>query len=125
VNEPPPFDLDVAGGDALFTGYYRIEGDVAALMRLALASGHVPGLAMMVHESFLELGANVTHDVPEGNALGRHMVTVVGYEPGAFRILNSWGTDWADGGFGWLSERFVASAFCGDRYCMTSAPVGR
>lgn len=125
VNEAPPFDLDVAGGDALFTGYYRIEGDVVALTKLALSQGFVPGLAMQVHESFVDLGAYVTHDLPAGENLGRHMITVIGYRPGAFRILNSWGTDWADGGFGWLSERFVASLFCGDRYVATAAPLAR
>ena len=124
VNELPPFDLDVAGSDALFTGFYKVDGDVPALLRLALASGHVPGFAMQVHEDFGDLGAFDLYDTPRGTLLGRHMVTVIGTRPGAFRILNSWGTDWADGGFGWLSERFVASAFVGDRYVVVSAPAG-
>lgn len=125
IDERPPIDLDVAGSDALFTGYYRCDGDIPRLLRQALSSGFVPGLAMQVHEGFGDLGASDVYDEPMGELLGRHMVTVVAYRPGAFKILNSWGTTWADSGFGWISDRFVASPFCGDHYVVTAAPSAR
>ena len=34
--------------------------------------------------------------------LGGHAVTIVGWRPGWWRILNSWGTSWGDKGFFWL-----------------------
>lgn len=48
-----------------------------------------------------------------------HAVVVVGYDDqkygGAFEILNSWGTEWAEGGFGWISykdfDHFVYNGF--------------
>lgn len=121
VNEHPPFDADIAGGDALFSGYYKVEGDVPALLRSALAKGHIPGFAMVVHESFTDIRSGV-YDQPDGAELGRHMVTLVGYRPGAFLLLNSWGTGWGDSGFCWVSDRFVASHFVSDRYVVTAAP---
>jgi hypothetical protein len=43
------------------------------------------------------------------HTLGLHAVTVIGYDEGrkAFRIVNSWGTNWGDKGFLWLNEDFV------------------
>jgi hypothetical protein len=40
-----------------------------------------------------------------GNPLGGHAMAVVGYDDdrGAYKIINSWGTDWGDGGYGWIS----------------------
>lgn len=39
-----------------------------------------------------------------GKTAGFHAMTVVGYddEKQAFKIINSWGTRWADDGFGWI-----------------------
>jgi C1A family cysteine protease len=43
------------------------------------------------------------------NLRGGHAITVVGYsdEKKAFRIVNSWGDDWGDNGFLWISQDFV------------------
>lgn len=40
--------------------------------------------------------------------LGGHAMVVVGYDDSrrAFRIQNSWGKTWADGGYGWFSYEF-------------------
>ncbi len=40
-----------------------------------------------------------------GQGSGGHAVVVVGYDDGrqAFRLINSWGRQWGDGGFGWIS----------------------
>jgi C1A family cysteine protease len=36
-------------------------------------------------------------------------MVVVGYddEKNAYRIANSWGTDWADNGYGWIDYDFM------------------
>ena len=41
----------------------------------------------------------------EGKSIGRHAMLVVGYdeEKKSFRILNSWGTGWCDGGYCWVT----------------------
>lgn len=48
-----------------------------------------------------------------------HAMTVIGYDDarfgGAFRVINSWGTDWGDGGYFWITyadfRDFVFQAF--------------
>lgn len=47
---------------------------------------------------------------------GAHAMTVIGYDDnkygGAFRIVNSWGTGWGDGGFYWTTyEEFARDCF--------------
>lgn len=122
VNEPPAFDCDLMGADALFTGYYKLDGNVPTLMRMALDKGHFPVFSIVVHESFSELRRGEVYDEPDGTELGRHMIAAVGYRPGAFLILNSWSKWWADDGFCWMSDRFIASHYASDRYVVTAAP---
>jgi hypothetical protein len=45
---------------------------------------------------------------------GLHAITCVGYddEKQAFRIVNSWGPNWGDAGFLWLSQDFVRQWAC-------------
>ncbi|NQT21198.1 MAG: hypothetical protein HQ592_15935 [Planctomycetes bacterium] len=55
---------------------------------------------------------------------GYHAVTIVGYDEskfegnGGYKIVNSWDTDWGNGGFAWLSERYLAT-YSSDIYYMT------
>ena len=126
VNVAPPFDADIAGADALLTGWYSADMmDIPAALRLALDKGHFPGLAMEVHEDFGNVNGFDVYDEPRGDLVGSHMVTLVGYRPGAFLLLNSWGRTWADEGCCWVSERFVASHYCKQRVVVTAAPASQ
>jgi hypothetical protein len=51
------------------------------------------------------LGAGEVYDIPRVRGGIGHAMVLAGYDDarGAFRVLNSWGTDWADGGYGWIS----------------------
>jgi Papain family cysteine protease len=51
-----------------------------------------------------------------------HAMTVVGYDDtrGAFRILNSWGTDWRDGGYAWVPYDVMARQLS-EAYAITDA----
>lgn len=125
IDEPPPFDLDIAGADALFSAYYKPSGDLSTLLRVAIAQGHCPGLALHVYDNFIGWdGAGVYEDV-DGEWRGDHMITIVGYKPGAFRVLNSWSDRWGDGGFAWLSDAFVSSHYCFDHMVVTASPLAR
>lgn len=51
------------------------------------------------------------HPANDRNVEGYHAITIIGYDESkrAFRMINSWGTDWGDNGQLWLSEEFVAN----------------
>jgi hypothetical protein len=76
----------------------------------ALSEGYPVLLGMIVPESFYEPNGSVwrsqpTDGGPSGQH-GRHAMCVVGYddnrEGGCFRVMNSWGSDWCDGGYVWV-----------------------
>lgn len=76
----------------------------------AISEGYPCMLGFIVAKSFYKINGGVwrqqdTDDGPSGKH-GRHAMCVVGYDDnkfgGAFRVLNSWGTSWADKGFVWI-----------------------
>ncbi|MAT89911.1 MAG: hypothetical protein CMC35_04390 [Flavobacteriaceae bacterium] len=76
----------------------------------ALAEGYPVLLGMKLPQSFFQ-AQRVWRSSPEEKGTtakqhGYHAMVVVGYddnfEGGAFRLLNSWGTQWGDGGFIWV-----------------------
>ena len=44
-------------------------------------------------------------------ARGGHAVAIVGYTKTHFIVRNSWGTDWADGGFAYATNAYACAAF--------------
>ncbi|MHA3112902.1 C1 family peptidase [Acinetobacter sp. ANC 4193] len=66
----------------------------------------------------------------QGDSLqGGHAVLAVGYDDskkigntkGAFLIRNSWGTQWGDGGYGWLPYAYVENGLANDFWSMVKA----
>ncbi|MDD5487225.1 MAG: C1 family peptidase, partial [Dehalococcoidales bacterium] len=78
-------------------------------IKQALANGNMVLGGILVTSNFASWNGQGVFDVPEGNILGAHAITVCGYDDGmkALRCLNSWGEEWGDGGFFWLSYDFV------------------
>lgn len=89
-----------------------------------LAQGAPVVIGMMVGQSFMQrmMGRKLwlpSQSDYQMRGFGGHAMCVIGYddyyEGGAFEIMNSWGTDWGDGGFGWVKyndfEYFTKEAF--------------
>jgi C1A family cysteine protease len=79
-------------------------------IKKAISEGYPCMLGFIVAESFYGVKGDVwkkqsTDDGPSGKH-GRHAMCIVGYDNnkygGAFRVMNSWGTSWADKGFVWI-----------------------
>ncbi|MBC8175727.1 MAG: DUF1565 domain-containing protein, partial [Candidatus Marinimicrobia bacterium] len=71
-----------------------------------------------IYEHFYDIGDhNYTYCVNTfyGDYVGGHCVTICGFDddrptedgPGAFKIVNSWGPDWGDNGYFWMSYEAV------------------
>jgi Papain family cysteine protease len=68
-----------------------------------LAHGHPVIIGLQTTREFLRLkGSEIYRS--SGQMLNNHAVTVVGYDERlqAFKLINSWGKRWGDGGFGWM-----------------------
>lgn len=70
-----------------------------------LAAGFPVLSGIVIDMPFYRLAKNVVYTQYSGQSLGAHAVVVVGYDDNksAFKIINSWGTNWGESGFGWLS----------------------
>lgn len=70
-----------------------------------LAAGFPVLFGMVVDEAFHALRGSTPYRQFSGVNLGGHAMVVVGYDDSksAFKVINSWGTEWGEGGFGWIS----------------------
>ena len=70
-----------------------------------LVSGDPVLIGIPVYPDFDYLSeSNPIYDDESGTRRGVHAVVIVGYDDqrAAFKIANSWGTDWGIGGYGWI-----------------------
>lgn len=120
----PPEDIFARAEGATVDAYYRIPngGDIVEGLKQALARGYLPIFAMRVDTKYENTGREI-YDGPGGTVLGNHAQCVVGYSAllDAFKVLNSWGTTFGDGGFAWIAPSVMArSTF--DRLVVQSTP---
>ncbi|MDM8559704.1 C1 family peptidase [Candidatus Parabeggiatoa sp. HSG14] len=91
-------------------GVLKTSDDV----KTALANRQPAIVSMAVYDTFKNLkGENSIYNT-SGTYLGDHAVAIVGYDDeyagGAFKIINSWGTEWGDKGFFWVPFDFLSTA---------------
>jgi len=72
-----------------------------------LANGNPVVFGMNISDSFQELRGDRVYDDTTSPRIGGHAMVLVGYNDHreAFKVINSWGTEWGAGGFGWISYR--------------------
>ena len=83
----------------------RVRTDDQAEVKAYVAAGIPVLIGMMVDQPFMQLAGPAVYARFSGNSLGGHAMLVVGYDDAraAFRVINSWGQTWGDGGFAWIS----------------------
>lgn len=85
-------------------GWRTISRGQIETVKGELYRGNPVIVAMAVTEGFHRVrGATVFNDV-NTKPKGFHAMNIVGYDDqkGAFKLLNSWGNEWGEGGFGWV-----------------------
>lgn len=91
--------------------YRRLDASPDALVSLTslaknhLASGFPVLIGMQVGKQFMShSGGGIYKATGTGNDEGGHAMCTVGYDDSrqAFKVINSWGTGWGEGGFGWV-----------------------
>lgn len=101
-----PFTLN--GAKSLFNANGTQPDNVA--IKQALTDGHPVALAIQVPSDFAAWGENPNNSggvyTTHGSLLNSgHMLLIVGFDDSrsAYKIMNSWNTNWGDGGFFWMS----------------------
>jgi len=76
-----------------------------------IAKGSPVVFGMDMSKSLEELRGDAIYDDLDSPRIGGHAMVAVGYDDGrqAFKVMNSWGTRWGSGGFGWISYRAMTT----------------
>ncbi len=86
-------------------------------IKRVLAQGNVVLFGVIIDDAFYNLKGSAVYDANGGKSYGGHAMTIVGYDDnktassgrkGAFKFQNSWGPNWGDKGFGWISYAMLA-----------------
>jgi len=106
--------------------WWRIVGDGrgrADAIAQALAKGYPVVFGMTLWAAFDDYeSGTITHEQPDD--AGGHMMLIVGFRTRSsdgkreFRVLNSWGTGWGEGGFCWIHEDVIGGSRVGDVYAI-------
>jgi hypothetical protein len=105
--------------------YYKAPDDAIASVKKALLEGSPISGGFHIPESFFRIKTDVWNadptEVSKDWKHNGHAMALVAYDDnkagGAFRIMNSWGTKWADGGFVWMKYADFT------RYCVMALQV--
>jgi C1A family cysteine protease len=73
-------------------------------IKTQIAAGFPVLIGMVVDDAFGRLTGDQVFNGPVGPSRGGHAMVVVGYSDArqAFKVINSWGTNWGKNGFGWI-----------------------
>lgn len=101
-----------------YTSYARLydwwttwEENTKAICQ-SLANNHPVLMGMQLPYSFFDVGEDglfrpTQSEIDNFEVVGGHAMTIVGYDDdkfgGAFRVVNSWGDEWGDNGFCWIT----------------------
>ena len=115
INRRPLWKADAMSHQRRNGKYYHIfdVGDSrSTAIKAAITDGYPVGFGTQIGESFRSGGLNVV-DIPNSEKiLGGHAVLCVGYRADPnfgtlFKILNSWGPDYKEGGYVWFTEEYM------------------
>jgi C1A family cysteine protease len=63
---------------------------------------------------------SLPHPADAGDVVGGHAVLLVGYDLNSrlWRVRNSWGTGWGEGGYAWLPWAWTGLPWCGEAHAL-------
>lgn len=120
LNEELPFDMLEEGVTHRLAQYYRIPSGPGAYegVRRSIASGNPVTIAVTCDGSFEHSDGRVPIPSPSGSTRGSHYIVCVGTSGELVRILNSWGPEWGDGGYAWLTPERIEHPTTVDLQCI-------
>jgi len=118
--------------------YYRLDpsgtspSKVLSEVKKSVAAGLPAMFGFSVYSSMPGTGdgkGEIPYPGPGDRLEGGHAVVAVGYDDGkkigrdkgALLIRNSWGTEWGDKGYGWLSYSYVEGGLADDFWSLVKA----
>ncbi|HZP20862.1 MAG TPA: GYF domain-containing protein [Bauldia sp.] len=80
-------------------------------VKAQLNAGYPVIIGVVVDDALINLQRGQIWNSPGSPPRGGHAMLVVGYDDArnAFKVINSWGQGWADGGYGWIDYTYFRS----------------
>jgi len=106
--------------------YYRIkqEGvDRIPEVVAALRSNHPVVFGTLIDNSFQSSAGPSKITIPTGSIIGGHAMLIVGYVDGFFKVKNSWGSSWREGGYCYFTPEYLAWSQTWDVWVPTMGTV--
>lgn len=95
-----------------------LDFDIATVCT-ELDAGHPVVVGLQVTRDWEDFAGDTLPE-PAGDVIGGHAVLLVGYDLNlrCFRVRNSWGTSWRDGGYAWLPFAWLRAPWCGEVHAL-------
>jgi C1A family cysteine protease len=122
----PPSEVRASAFDFRITDWLLVDTKRLDQIKGALAYGHPVIIGLRTTSAFHSLRQSEIYRYPD-QFTGHHSVTLVGYDERkqAFKLINSWGKRWADGGFGWIDYNTLMAESARGAYQMRVAAAPR
>ena len=126
VFKKPPINIYTdAKSKPYYVKCYKNITNTEYNIKYALYQGHVIIFGALLFDSFVHYDTNFKVPDPEPSresTLGGHCMLIVGYDDikQCFFIANSWGEEWCDKGFHYMSYKYICSDLCSDFWLISS-----
>ena len=113
VNDKPagfsPWTMADSRKDGEYLAIDALGNERTKMIRQAVAEGYPVVFGTALVKSFLSSKGPLIVEKPRFSdpIVGRHAMCIVGYENRLYRVLNSWGKQWRDNGFCWMTEDYI------------------
>lgn len=92
---------------SLTAGYSSIKASEIQKIKKSISMNKPVVISLKTYPSFDTVSSGFWNPVPGQPELGAHAMCIVGYDDqvagGAFEVLNSWGTEWGNKGYWWIT----------------------
>jgi len=101
----------------------------AADVRRALTAGYLVAFGTRVDDRFARGELDAVVATPAlADTVGGHAMAICGYSiqldgTVLYRVANSWGKDWGESGFFWMSESYLTSPMTSDLWLVSEVPT--
>ncbi|MES1181767.1 MAG: C1 family peptidase, partial [Flavobacterium sp.] len=95
-------------GQNKIRGFNKLTVTDFATIKRNVASDNPVMAVITVYANFFAAAPGYIYNNTSGGYAGMHAVAICGYDDArnAFKIENSWGTAWGEGGYSWIDYNF-------------------
>jgi C1A family cysteine protease len=99
------------------SSYSKVINTDKTAIKAMISQNHPVIITILADNSFVTATAGFVWKTFSGSGNAPHTITICGYDDSknAYKIMNSWGTTWGDGGFSWIDYDFlptISGAYC-------------